>query len=199
MQPVRSVALGLPSWERAVQAVQEVRRRLLRVTAALNATDIGYAVVGGHAVAAWVESVDKAAVRNTPDVDVLLCRSDLRAAESALAAAGFLYQETHDGPLFLDGPQASPREAVHVLYAGEKVRPDYVLPNPDVSESQPTDQFRVLSLEALVRMKLTSFRRKDQVHIQDLISVGLIDASWPARFPPALAARLQELLDDPNG
>ena len=28
-------------------------------------------------------------------------------------------------------------------------------------------------------MKLTSFRRKDQVHIQDMIGVGLIDATWP--------------------
>ena len=29
--------------------------------------------------------------------------------------------------------------------------------------------------------------------------VGLIDATWPARFPPPLGDRLQELLDDPNG
>jgi hypothetical protein len=61
------------------------------------------------------------------------------------------------------------------------------------------EHFLALNLEALVRMKLTSFRRKDQVHVLDLIGVGLIDSSWPARFQPELAARLQELLDDPNG
>jgi hypothetical protein len=33
----------------------------------------------------------------------------------------------------------------------------------------------------------------------DLISVGQIDASWPARFPPPLGERLQQLLDNPNG
>ena len=40
-------------------------------------------------------------------------------------------------------------------------------------------------------MKLTSFRDKDRTHLRDLIDVGLLDATWPARFPPELAARLQ--------
>ena len=58
---------------------------------------------------------------------------------------------------------------------------------------------QVANLEALVRMKLIAFRRKDQVHLLDLIGVGLLDATWPARLPPPLGARLQQLLDDPNG
>jgi hypothetical protein len=48
-------------------------------------------------------------------------------------------------------------------------------------------------------MKLTSYRRKDQVHVLDMISIGLIDQSWVARLPPALGARLQALIDDPDG
>jgi hypothetical protein len=32
-----------------------------------------------------------------------------------------------------------------------------------------------------------------------MIGVGLIDATWPGRFPPRLRERLQQLLDDPNG
>jgi hypothetical protein len=56
----------------------------------------------------------------------------------------------------------------------------------------------VLNLEALVRMKLTSFRLKDRVHVLDMIGVGLIDASWVTRFPPELAGRLQELIDNPG-
>ena len=79
------------------------------------------------------------------------------------------------------------------------MQPEYAAPTPDVTESEAGENFRVVDLEALVRMKLTSFRRKDQVHIQDMIGVGLIDASWVSRFVPELAARLQELLDDPNG
>ena len=58
---------------------------------------------------------------------------------------------------------------------------------------------RVVSLSSLVRMKLTSFRRKDQVHIQDMIGVGLVDESWCGRYPKELADRLKELLDDPEG
>ena len=38
-------------------------------------------------------------------------------------------------------------------------------------------------------MKLTSFRLKDQVHLMDLLEVGLIDSSWRTVFPAPLAAR----------
>jgi len=180
-------------------AAEEVERRLLRATTALDQAGLAYAVIGGNCVATWVGSVDRAAIRLTQDVDLLLRREDLDAAKTVLANAGFFYNETLDVHMFLDGPQANPRDAVHVLFAGEKVRPDDLAPSPDLSESERKDRFRVLSLEALIRMKLTSFRRKDQVHIEDMIGVGLIDRSWLARFPPELAARLQEILDTPNG
>ena len=69
----------------------------------------------------------------------------------------------------------------------------------DVSESEKSDDYDILKLESLVRMKLTSFRRKDQVHLIDMISIGLIDTTWPNRFQTELGNRLQTLLDDPNG
>src|SRR5206468_8362953 len=102
--------------------------------------------------------------------------------------------------MFLDGPTAKARDAVHVVFAGEKVREEYVEPAPDVTESTTNPPaFRVLSLEALVRMKLTSFRRKDQVHLLDMLGVGLIDADWCDRLPPALAERLRQLIATPDG
>jgi hypothetical protein len=52
---------------------------------------------------------------------------------------------------------------------------------------------------ALVQMKLNSFRLKDRVHLLDMIGVGLVDQTWPARLPPELADRLQLLLDNPEG
>ena len=64
------------SLERMVNAVEKVRQRLLRATAALNAAGVKYAVAGGNAVAAWVSSVDESAVRNTQDVDILVRRED---------------------------------------------------------------------------------------------------------------------------
>jgi hypothetical protein len=56
----------------------------------------------------------------------------------------------------------------------------------------------VIALESLVRMKLTSHRLKDRVHIQDMIQVGLIDRTWLGKFTPELAARLRELIDSPE-
>lgn len=101
--------------------------------------------------------------------------------------------------MFLDGANAGVRDAIHVVPAREKILAHYALPSPDVNEFEKPDQFRILSLEALVRMKLTSFRRKDQVHLQDLLEVGLIDPTWKARLPNVLAERLQELIDTPAG
>jgi hypothetical protein len=182
-----------------VQAVERVRDRLLRAAAALEAANVSYAVADGNAVAAWVAKVDPAAVRNTQDVDILLRRADLDAAGRAMEAAGFVRRHVAGTDVFLDGPDAKARDAVHVVFAGEKVRPEYARPAPDVAESEKQDQFRLLSLDALVRMKLTSFRLKDQVHLQDMGEVGLIDASWTDRLPVELSARLRKLLDDPQG
>jgi hypothetical protein len=186
------------SWERMIRAVEKVRERLLRAGAALEKAGIPYAVVGGNAVASWVSAIDEAAVRNTRDVDILLRRSDLEAATAALAEAGFVWRQAGID-FFLDGPKGKARDAIHVVFAGEKVRPEYELPAPDISESEQTPLFRVVRLEALVRMKLTSFRDKDRTHLRDLLEVGLIDPSWCQRLPSVLASRLQELVDNPQG
>lgn len=194
------VGLQPSGWERVARAVELVRERLRRTAEALDRADVPYAVVGGNAVAEWVGRADQAAVRNTQDVDILIRRTDLEAAKAAMAAAGFVYRHAASIDMFLDGPDAKARDAVHVVFAGEKVREEYAVPAPDVTESEPTaTHFRVLTLDALVRMKLTSFRRKDQVHLLDMIEVGLVDASWPARLPAELGARLQHLLDTPDG
>jgi hypothetical protein len=193
-----SVIPGPFSLDRMVSAVEKVRQRLLRAASALSSAGVNYAVAGGNAVALWVSRVDEAAVRNTQDVDILLRRPDLEAAKSAMERAGFIYRKAAGVDIFLDGPSAKARDSVHILFANEKVRPHEALANPDVTEAEATDQFRVLSLEALVRIKLTAFRDKDRVHLRDLIGVGLIDQTWTARFPSALAERLQLLLDNPE-
>lgn len=194
-----SIELNDFSWQRMIEAVEAVHKRALRATAALREAGIPYAVAGGNAVAAWVARVDRAAVRNTQDVDILVRRSDFDAVKLALEAVGFEHHELMGIDCFIDGPDGSPRDAVHLLYAGEKVRPDYAAPSADVTEVEAADEYAVLSLEALVRMKLNSYRRKDQMHLLDLLDVGLIDATWPARLLPEHAERLQELIDDPDG
>ena len=182
-----------------ISAVERVRERLRRAAAALETAGVPYAVVGGNAIAAWVSRVDEAAVRNTQDVDLLLRRSDLPAAIAAMTRAGFVHRHAAGLEMFLDGVKAGVREAVHVVFAAEKVRPDYFAPAPDVAESEAAGSFQLLSLDALVRMKLTSFRDKDRTHLRDLIDVGLVDGTWVPRLPSSLAARLQTLLDTPEG
>lgn len=184
--------------DRMVLAVQLVRDRLLRSTQALAAAGVPYAVVGGNAVAAWVATVNPRAVRNTVDVDILLRRSDIPAAAAALAKAGFVHRHAARVDFFLDGPDGYFEEAVHVVRAGEKVRKEYAVPAPDLDESGPGAEFHLVNLAALVRMKLTSFRDKDRVHLRDMLGVGLIDSTWCGRYPPELAARLQELVDSPE-
>jgi hypothetical protein len=194
-----TLPLGLPSWERTLGAVEKVRERLLRATAALEKAGVAYAVVGGNAVAAWVGQVDQSAVRFTQDVDLLIRRSDLDAVKGALEPVGFIFRHAASVDMFLDGPQAKARDALHIFFAGEKVRADYALPAPDVAEAEASEAFRVLRLDALVRMKLTSFRDKDRTHLRDLLDVGLIDKTWMARLPAEVAMRLQQLLDTPEG
>lgn len=194
-----SVPISEVSWERMVGAVEKVRQRLERAVAALESAGIAYAVVGGNAVAAWVSRVDEAAVRNTQDVDILLARDTLPAAIAAMTRAGFVHRRSSGLDMFLDGPDAKARDAVRLVFAEENVRLEHCGPSPSLAESERSGQFRLISLEALVRMKLTSFRDKDRTHLRDLIEVGLVDSSWPERFSPELGGRLQGILDTPEG
>lgn len=186
-------------WERIERAVEKVKDRLRRVTRALNTANIPYAVIGGNAVQHWVAQVDESVVRNTGDVDIILNESDLDRAIEALEAEGFIYRRAAGVTMFLDGPDAKARDAVQVVFAGKKVREEYPEPVPEIDEFEWIEDARTLPFARLITMKLTSYRRKDQVHLLDMISIGLLDETWLQRLPPQLRPRLQELLDDPDG
>jgi Uncharacterised nucleotidyltransferase len=186
-------------WERALMAAEKVKERLRRATKALEAAGVPYAVVGGNAVAEWVARIDDEAVRNTRDVDLLVRRADFAAARTALEAAGFVYHHLLDVDVFVDGPQGKPSAGLHLLFAGEKVRKEDEHSCPELDESERAAEFQVVSLLALVRMKLTYWRDKDRTHLRDMIHVGLIDKTWPPLLQAPLGDRLQELLDNPDG
>jgi hypothetical protein len=195
----QTVGMSWDILDRMERAVAKVRERLLRATAALNQAGIPYAVVGGNAVASWVATVDEGAVRTTRDVDLLVRRADLDAITTALEGAGFVRDELLDVVMFRDGPEGKPSEAIHLLFAGEKTRPEHLLPAPEIQTVTAPDHFHVIVFDSLVVMKLMSNRDKDRTHLRDLIGVGLIDASWLPKLPPELADRLKALLDNPNG
>jgi hypothetical protein len=187
------------SLERMAEAVNAVHERLARVVGALEANGVPYAVIGGNAVAAWVTRIDTAAVRYNQDIDVLLRRDDFPRATDALEKVGFVLGQGCGVGVFLDGPASHPRDAVHVVFAGEMVRSDDIEAAPDVSEIDSDGSCCVLPLESLLRMSLTANKRNDCVDVRDLIDIGLIDATWLDRLSPELAVRLQHLLDTPDG
>lgn len=88
---------GEALWERIERAVEVVKDRLRRVTRALNAAQVPYAVIGENAVQHWVSQVDESVVRNTRDVDIILNECDLARAIQALETEGFIYRHSAFG------------------------------------------------------------------------------------------------------
>ena len=101
--------------------------------------------------------------------------------------------------MFLDDADASARDAVHLVFAGELVRDGERMANPGLEVGLDTGEFKVLDLPSLVQIKLTSFRDKDRTHLRDMIGVGLVDESWLPNLAPILSSRLKSILDNPDG
>ncbi len=182
------------SFHSYVMAVDRVERLLRTVTAALDAAGVGYAVVGGNAVAAWVARADPSATRSTKDVDLLVSRASLAKADATMASLGLRNSRREPVMHYAQPREPSKRAGVHLVWADELIRPSYTCPSPTVDESVRDPQgFRVLDLPALVRMKLTSFRDIDRVHVADLIDVGLVDARVRAALPDDLQERLAQI------
>ena len=178
-------------------AVEEVARRMVRIVGALEGAKIPFALVGGQAVALWVATVDEAAVRIAKDVDIMIRRQDLPEVRKAALSVGLEYFEVLGVGMLLERDDPNPRRAVRLLWAGEKVRPEYPLPSPTLDEIETVDKGKpVVSLPGLVRMKLMPYREHDRVHLRDMIDVDLIKRDMLAHLPAELAARLDALLRD---
>ncbi len=177
-------------------ALEDVSRRLERITTALDGAGVPYALVGGQAVALWVASKDPAAVRTTKDVNILLDRGDLPQSRAAAQAAGFDYFETMGVGMFLERTDPNPRSGVHICWAGEKIRPQYECPTPTIDQRQALGDCQVVSVGDLVLMKLQSNRDQDRVHLRDMIDVGLVRRDMATGLPVELAERLSELLTE---
>jgi len=175
-------------------AVHRVEKLLRKVAKAMEKARVPYAVVGGNAVAAWVATVDEGAVRATKDVDILVRRADLGRVSEAMRGIGLMSAEVLGVTMFVDRQRPNPRTGVYVVFANELIRPHYAHPAPDPDDTvQMSEGLHIVDLPALVRMKLLSFRRVDQVHIEDMLSVDLIDAALVNSLPDDLRARLVEI------
>ena len=176
-------------------ALDANRDRLFRSTRALDAAGVPYAVIGGWAVASWVSTRDPDAIRTTRDVDLLLRRDDLERAKEALRDAGLYFEDVGGVGMFMEPVDPSPKRAVHLIWAGEKVREydQHRAPEMEGCVAGP-EGYRVIGLLDLIQMKLIAHRRHDLVHLTDMIDVGLIDRSTLGELPSDLATRLEPLL-----
>ncbi|MFQ5489103.1 MAG: hypothetical protein ACE5GE_00160 [Phycisphaerae bacterium] len=198
--PVTAVRVPMEWIMRAERAVEKVRERLLRTCRALEGASVPYVVIGGNAVAIWVGSKDEGAIRNTKDVDVLLNRADLPRAAEAMSAAGFDMAEVNGITMFLDQADPMPSRGVHVLFAGEPIKPHDLHPAPPVVKGiRSPEGVDAIELRELLILKLIAFRRIDQVHIADMIRVDLIDDAVAEQIPAELRPRLEEIRADPDG
>jgi hypothetical protein len=178
-------------------AMDDVAERMKRICASLAEHGVPFALVGGQAVVLWVSTRDPAAVRTTKDVDILLDRGDLPRARAAALTADMDYFEMLGVGMFLERSNPNPRLAVHLVWAGEKVRPEYELPSPPIDERQELSPgLPVVSLAGLVQMKLLSYRDRDRVHLTDMIEVGLVGREMLEGLTPELKRRLEGLLSE---
>jgi hypothetical protein len=178
-------------FENKVDQLFEIAGRLAK---ALGQAGIEYRVVGGFAVYVHVNEVEPMAARLTRDIDVAVDRKDLEAIIEATRPFGFRFRHTAGVDMLVDAEAPKARSAVHLLFVREKVRNDYPEVVPGFSPAVRYENgISIISVADLVTMKLTSFRLKDRVHIQDLNGAGLITREMEARLSPLLKARLAEV------
>ena len=158
-----------------------------------SSAGVEYRIIGGLATYLYVEEQEPDAGRLTRDIDVAVKRADLE--EIAVAARQFGLELRHAAgiDMLCRTGESSARRAVHLIFAGEKVRPDYLEPAPALGPHRTLRGLKLIPLADLVRMKLTSFRLKDQVHLKDLDEVELITPDIEAHLPDLLKERLAQV------
>jgi hypothetical protein len=177
-------------FEVAVDQILDVAKRFSSV---LENAGIPCRVVGGLAVFLHVERKDPLAARLTRDVDAAIDRQDLDRIRVAVEPHGFRYRHAAGVDMFTVAESPTARSAVNIIFLNEKVRPEYLEPVPASEPVYGRGRILIAPVSDLIRMKLTSFRLKDKVHIQDLDGVGLITPEIEAALPEPLRQRLAEV------
>ncbi len=131
--------------------------------------------------------------RLTSDVDAAVDRTDLPRIIAAAENAGLRFRHVAGIDMLVEAERPRAQSAVHLIFTNEKVRPEYLEPVPASEPVATKEGILIAPVVDLVRMKLTSFRLKDKVHIQDPDSVGLITPEIESSLSDPLHQRLQEV------
>jgi hypothetical protein len=146
-------------FETRVEQLFDLARLVEKIFAA---SGLEYRVIGGLAVYLYVEDADPDAGRLTRDIDIVIRRKDLAKIAETAKAFGLEHRHVAGTDMLVQAAGPSARRAVHLVFAGEKVRPDYPEAAPDLTAGCTLRGIRLIPLVDLVRMKLTSFRAKDE-------------------------------------
>jgi len=163
------------------------------VERAFAAAGLDYRIVGGLATYLYVEDREPDAGRLTRDVDIAVRRDDLAAIAKAAEPFGLLHRHVAGVDMLVQASQPSARRGVHMIFTGEKVQDRYPEPTPGLGIARTFHGLRLAPLDHLVRMKLSSFRAKDETHLKDLDEAGLITPEIEATLLPVQLDRLQQM------
>jgi len=175
------------------ERLQDLFSLAARVEQALGSAGIEYRVAGGLAAYLYVEEAEPDAGRLTKDIDITVRREDLARIAEAVEPFGLEYRHAAGLDMLVQKGQPSARRAVHMIFAGEKERPESLEPAPELGTGRKIQGIPLIDLAGLIRMKLTSFRAKDEAHVKDLDEQGLITPEIEAGLSPVLLERLSQV------
>lgn len=126
----------------------------------------------------------------------MIRRADLERVKAVAAKRRFRYRHSAGLDLLLHGKDDRARNAIHLLFSGEKVRPVQAAPNPPLRPERKMihgQNVCVIPVRDLLRMKLASYRDKDRVHVRSLDAVGLITRAMERGLAGELRSRLRHI------
>jgi hypothetical protein len=169
---------------------------LQELSVPLEQAGVPHELVGGLAVFLHVENADSTHSSLTRDIDVMILRDDLRRVVEIAEDHGFRFRHSAGIDMLLFGETNSARNAIHLLYAGEKVKATQIEFHPyihPVRAGLHGQDFWVIPVLDLVRMKLSSYRDKDRVHVRGMDAAGLISKDIELALSRELQTRLRNV------
>lgn len=178
------------------ERVFELIGTLQKLTSPLEQAGVPHELVGGLAVFLHVENADSTHSSLTRDIDIMIRRDDLPRVVAIAEERGFRFRHSAGLDMLLYGETNRAVNAVHLLFAGERIKESQVEAHPalrPVRASLHGQDFLVIPVVDLVRMKLSSFRDKDRVHIRGMDAAGLITETVELALGDELRARLRHV------
>lgn len=147
---------------------------------ALQRADVSYAVIGAHAVNAWVEP------RFTGDFDITvqadpdaLERLEEELAKEGYTRAGVEGQQLASGPDFVRFTSDDQAISLEVQLAKTEFQREAI------NRARRPGEFQVATPEDLVVMKLIAYRPKDRADLAGLVALPDLDWDYVERWAGA--------------